>query len=222
MHPRPLPLQARLFILAEGVRCDRDGAYSSKARIIVKDEDHLCSPPDCSGHGQCVRAFTTSAIISSQDGICACDPDWLGPGCSYTCPVSASGAMCGGHGVCELSTAAGASCRCNTSTATGFWGAPDCFACAPDYYGADCQVYCNGCSARGVCNSNPGPADPVCLCQHGAWGPSCEFECPGSPGSDPCSGHGQCDDGAFGTYALAPRAGPGCLSARLVLSVGWA
>jgi hypothetical protein len=174
----------------------------------------------CSQHGTCSSGLSGS-------GTCSCDFGYSGVACEVTCKGGVL-TPCSGHGIC-LSGAANGACLCNRSDATGFWGGDDCSKCLDTtanttYKGDRCQykcpVYrnkiCNGngtCTSFGKCKCNTNYCGTYCsqygavckgLCPTGTYGPTC-VACPGV--SQPCSGHGRCNDGAAGDGSCDCQAG---------------
>eukprot|EP01116_Phalansterium_solitarium_P024025 TRINITY_DN8669_c0_g1_i1.p1 TRINITY_DN8669_c0_g1~~TRINITY_DN8669_c0_g1_i1.p1 ORF type:complete len:872 (-),score=231.66 TRINITY_DN8669_c0_g1_i1:183-2798(-) len=60
-------------------------------------------------------------------------------------------------------------------------------------YATFSEACAGNCSGNGVCDNST----YVCKCLPGYFGRACQGECPGGA-ADPCSGHGTCNDGAFG------------------------
>ena len=149
---------------------------AAQITVTVNDDDYLCVPPDCSGHGTCTKFVNPPPTAQPTDGYCACDPDWFGPDCNQTCTRTANG-LCDGHGVCELNTLGRAVCRCALSDATGYWGGDSCSECAPSFFGDACKSSCPGCNGHGYCNPAPSPTTPMCYCDPGFWGNRCEQVC---------------------------------------------
>ena len=179
----------------------------------------------CGGHGHCDAATgacicQASALGHWEGPACSdCAGAYYGPACAALCPADADGAPCGGHGACTR----GGGCRCETP-----WAGPACSECAPGHYGADCRGVCpgGGCrpcaghgrcddgrSGNGTCACDAGPlvgqwdADRGCAeCRRGWYGPDCLRACPGH--AAPCSAHGVCSDGLYGSGVCACAATP--------------
>ena len=160
----------------------------------------------CSGHGVCNSG-------SLGDGVCLCQPGYVGRACSLTCRGGAD-VPCSGHGTCSP---VDGSCACHNSSA-GHWAGLDCNACAAPYYGIYCDQQCpqdadgRMCSGHGECRDTSS-----CRCfgnhSHGVWrgalcaecaaghyGAECRGVCP-MRDCVPCSGHGHCLDGRAGDGA---------------------
>ena len=176
----------------------------------------------CDGRGACddgaagsLRCDCGAAPYGHWAGAACerCAAGWTGARCDVPCPISATGAVCGGHGVCVGAAAAvddvPAVCRCDA-----------------DFAGLQCDLQCPGgiqfaCYGHGTCD----PATAACTCfrdpVRGHWGgaacracapgwsgPQCLMPCPLGAGGVACSGAGQCYDG-FCTCGLG-RCGPAC------------
>ena len=173
----------------------------------------------CSGHGVCDWG-------RNGTGLCVCLPGYTGRACDVLCR---GGRLrpCGGHGVCLADGA----CRCQ-ATAAGHWAGEACEACAPHYFGPNCDLRCprgpSGveCGGHGRC-----VADRTCECYadavRGFWtgaecaactvwyyGAQCQGLCQGTgSGCHVCGGHGVCDAGINGTGTCSCHshwAGVGC------------
>ena len=145
----------------------------------------------CSAHGVCLSghclceqthcgpACELTGATACAEYQCTGGAGRWGPACTNWCPGAASGAVCGGHGVCSAGPNGTGGCYCGDG-----WSGPG------------CTVPCPGdppCSARGFCSS----ADSGCQCLAGFAGQDCHVPCPGTWPTF-CSGHGQCRDGAGG------------------------
>ena len=168
----------------------------------------------CGGHGQCSDGRTGA-------GTCACATGFRGADCAVECPGVADGAVCGGHGLCNASGA----CDCVHSTA-GHWGDPNCTDCALGWSGGRCNLPCprdllsgevctgHGACVQGTCLCHWDHCGVACAssgavcntCAPGHWGPNCTEVCPGGS-AEPCSGHGQCLGGPYGTGECICEAG---------------
>ncbi|CUG31867.1 transmembrane protein, putative [Bodo saltans] len=159
----------------------------------------------CSGRGECAN------------GLCFCGSTWTTNACDGDCP--GVGSACSAHGTCDTETG---SCTCiRNADGSGFAGV-DCAACVEGFSGADCTTPCpvdlatgNVCSGRGACFEGgcmcvkeycgrtcelTVGVDDCGNCQlSGIFGTKCEEQCPGAETSNPCSGHGRCSGGRFGT-----------------------
>ena len=178
---------------------------------------------NCNGNGFCSWGYNGT-------GLCECVIEYVGADCSTTCPRTAAGAWCSGHGECV-----GAQCICHSGVDSGFWTGQSCDTCADAWSGKNCDIRCpknkHTCSNRGTCSSG------TCQCEAaycgedcslttatcaaatcGAsfqWGSNCEFRCPGTDTTavTVCTGHGRCDSGRLGSGACtcdAPYQGLAC------------
>ena len=73
----------------------------------------------CTGRGVC-KCLSGGALLSecAADGTevqaCECEVGWVGAACDMACPVTSSGAVCGGRGACGLSSdATVGACTCD-------------------------------------------------------------------------------------------------------------
>ena len=124
----------------------------------------------CSAHGTCNDT-------AAGDATCLCAEGHAGPDCSLTCPGTPT---CGGHGTCDLLTAA---CVCNDMP-SGHWVGAACGRCRAGWFGAACDHIC----VHGI------SAGTACQCDAGFGGADCARKCPGPPNRR-CHGHGRCLDG---------------------------
>ena len=185
----------------------------------------------CTGHGLCNSTDGACACHTTGAGYwagAACDrcvAPYFGANCNLLCPKNATtGLDCSGHGRCI----GAAVCTCDAGPAGGWWAGALCTHCAPGHFGADCAAVCPGgscnpCAGHGRCREGldgdggcecargPGVgywATANCSeCARGYWTPQCTEACPGGA-ARPCSGHGVCSDGTFGTGRCACAAGP--------------
>ncbi|CUG90566.1 transmembrane protein, putative, partial [Bodo saltans] len=169
----------------------------------------------CSGTGWCAN------------GQCWCGGSWTTSACDVECP--GSGAVCSGHGTCD-SESGTCVCDANAIDGSGFAGR-DCSLCADGYSGALCALRCptnpSGaiCSGRGACFAGGcqcvtaycgvscelvvGVDDCGNCALPGLYGANCDLMCPGASVTNPCSGHGQCSAGRYGTGQCLCNAGFG-------------
>ena len=179
----------------------------------------------CSGHGLCDPA---TGVCRCQDnaaghwgGIACheCRPPFFGAACDRRCPADEHGRSCGARGLC---TDAG-DCVCHADAMNGMWRGAACTDCRPGFYGPSCTHECPGgaanvCQGHGTCSAGmQGSGDCACdasadagffagrackTCLPGYYGPACLSPCPSGP-ETPCSGHGVCSDGLYGTGRCA-------------------
>ena len=135
----------------------------------------------CSGHGQCLVNYTGTPTTS-----CNCNQKFRGDACEIECPgeiVACSGhGTCDDVGVCACNSPAGGvtwvgeACSCSDfitcsgngncmgnaqCQCIGNWDGEHCRQCKENYYGSNCQFYCDsdgppsqdgiGCYGRGTC-----------------------------------------------------------------------
>jgi plastocyanin len=135
----------------------------------------------CSNHGQCLVNYTGTPTTS-----CNCNQKFRGDACEIECPgeiVACSGhGTCDNVGVCACNSPAGGvtwvgeACSCSDfitcsgngncmgnaqCQCIGNWGGEHCRQCKENYYGSNCQFYCDsdgnpsasgiGCYGRGTC-----------------------------------------------------------------------
>eukprot|EP00301_Raphidiophrys_heterophryoidea_P005514 c12304_g1_i1.p1 GENE.c12304_g1_i1~~c12304_g1_i1.p1 ORF type:complete len:2890 (+),score=599.83 c12304_g1_i1:62-8731(+) len=162
---------------------------------------------ECSGNGDC------------RDGLCICNPGWVGGDCSllHNCPgVLGDDIVCSGHGNCT-------GCFCD---------------CENGWIGSDCSIPdCpNRCSGNGAC------IDGECQCQRGWSGTDCSRDthsdaCPQDLSGFECSNHGFCVGGvcecSFGWKGTACEekvclgwptecSGKGlCIAGECICDAGW-
>ena len=140
--------------------------------MCIRDRSNGGHCSTCHGHGTC------------EDGFCECDNNYFNDGrneCVKTCPVSANGQVCSGHGNCKL-----------------FGSTPAC-VCEDGWNGITCNIPCPGieeaglsCFGHGVCNVDFDAETATCDCNQKFRGLDCSIECPGEVVA--CNGHGTCDD----------------------------
>ncbi|XP_005095656.1 N-acetylglucosamine-1-phosphodiester alpha-N-acetylglucosaminidase isoform X2 [Aplysia californica] len=127
---------------------------------ILCVHEPVCSPSDCSGHGECVL------------GLCRCDGLWTGDACDQLlCPAD-----CSGHGTC---TPDGCVCL------PGWQGGNCSIPCTEGTYGLNCSLPCiceNGAScdkSNGTCHCPPGFSGKYCqsACPFGFYGVGCSQVC---------------------------------------------
>ena len=117
----------------------------------------------CSGHGQCLVNYTGTPTTS-----CNCNQKFRGDACEIECPgeiVACSGhGTCDDVGVCACNSPAGGvtwvgeACSCSDfitcsgngncmgnaqCQCIGNWGGEHCRQCKENYYGSNCQFYCD-------------------------------------------------------------------------------
>ena len=141
----------------------------------------------CSGHGKCEQngrctCFETISLGFFTGSTCsACDPNYESPLCNVACPTF-NGTVCNGKGLCYN----GKCQKCGIlSTDMALW------------CGSKCEL-----------SSDDIP--PNCLtCPRGFFGSRCTGLCRGArpDGTQPCSGHGVCDQGMAGTGTCTCRLG---------------
>jgi len=129
-----------------------------------------------------------------------CRVGYYGPACAE-CPGGGANA-CSGHGRCDDGLSGTGVCACEGGyagescdvCAGGFYGYPTCTSC-------DASTTCSDhgtCNSSGACDCDTGYAGAACdECAGGYYGPMCTA-CLGGA-SNPCNGHGACDDGIDGT-----------------------
>ena len=138
----------------------------------------------CNGHGSCFITFENDQVQTE----CACNDKYRGDACEVECP--GVGEACSGHGTCTVTDNI-ASCTCDTGMLTwsgsqcnctnllscngrgtcvngrcqceGNFDGENCLKCKPNYWGSQCQWYCDadadhdndptkvGCHGRGTC-----------------------------------------------------------------------
>ena len=168
----------------------------------------LCqSDASCRCHNTSILGYWTGADCSS------CVTGFYGQYCNGTCPKT-NGLQCAGHGECTYSV----TCSCNDNAIQGYWAEPNCSACKPNYYGAQCTLQCPGgacfaCSFHGDCSDGISGTG-LCTCYSnsttGYWtgarcgdctanyyGTQCKSFCP-NVGGVVCNGKGRCSDGVRG------------------------
>jgi hypothetical protein len=159
-----------------GPKCERicyanlDFTNDNSVCNLMRSNGGHCST--CHGHGTC------------EDGFCECDDNYFNDGrdeCVKTCPVSANGQICSGHGNCKL-----------------FGNTPAC-VCEDGWNGITCNIPCPGieeaglsCFGHGICNVDFDAETATCDCNQKFRGLDCSIECPGEVVA--CNGHGTCDD----------------------------
>ncbi|XP_053132933.1 N-acetylglucosamine-1-phosphodiester alpha-N-acetylglucosaminidase [Hemicordylus capensis] len=152
--------------------CKSDAMWRCPRNIstVVCVHEPVCQPPDCSGHGQCVR------------GECRCDGAfWQGPACDV---LDCGPSNCSLHGMCTET-----GCLCDA----GWMGANCSEVCSNNSYGDGCAQKClcrNGgkCDpVHGSCTCPAGYQGALCekACQVGHYGPSCQHTCQ-CPNQCPC------------------------------------
>ena len=136
----------------------------------------------CSGHGNCLVDYSDPPSTS-----CECNQKFRGDACEIECPGEIT--ACSGHGtcdsvgVCECNVREGGvqwegnACQCNDiitcsgngecnqqgdCECVGNFAGKHCNECKRNYYGSQCQFYCDasaapsgaslGCYGRGLCN----------------------------------------------------------------------
>ena len=185
----------------------------------------------CSGNGNCTSIGTCVCEDDNYLGhwtgtACeSCVTDWFGSRCHLTCPKAPDGTKCSNHGTCPDEVDV---CTCDNSFDRGYWQGHICADCQEGYFGTDCHTACPGgacnpCNGHGVCssgvvgqgwcnctsNATAGWWDKTdCSdCKQGWYGAECASECPGG-WIQPCSGHGSCSEGVFGSGACKCDANP--------------
>ena len=159
-----------------GPKCERicyanlDFTNDNSVCNLMRSNGGHCSA--CHGHGTC------------EDGFCEGDENYFNDGreeCVKTCPVSANGQICSGHGNCKL-----------------FGSTPAC-VCEDGWNGITCNIPCPGieeaglsCFGHGICNVDFDAEIATCECNEKFRGLDCSIECPGEVVA--CNGHGTCDD----------------------------
>mmetsp|Transcript_2771 Transcript_2771/g.7722 ORF Transcript_2771/g.7722 Transcript_2771/m.7722 type:complete len:590 (+) Transcript_2771:76-1845(+) len=192
--------------------CNCQAGYEGTTCERVSNSGSGSCPDHCSGKGLC-----------GPDGTCTCNAGYAGASCDImlaaTCPNA-----CSGHGHCQSN----GTCACHAN----FAGAADCSVftppstaglgcsgnglllrngtcqCRDGFAGTTCDTmtfacaHLSNCSAHGYCERGQ------CICNVGAFGPSCELkrvQWVSADASDPglegrgevacqagCSGHGSC------------------------------
>jgi hypothetical protein len=168
-----------------------------------------------------------------MDGHCRCVAGMAGRNCTASCPRSAAGEICYGHGICDDGTTGTATCACHTGyvglstgcaykcdcalNTTGscndlgecqcntFFDGIGCADCKSGLSGPTCETRCN--PLNGVTNGT------TCVCHPDRGGAGCERQCGYGPSGDLCSGHGLCGYGDRSTGICACTdnyVGPAC------------
>ena len=137
----------------------------------------------CSGHGNCLVDYS----VESPTASCDCNQKFRGPACEIECPGEYT--ACSGHGTCDSVGVCtcnqpangvewvGRGCTCSdfitcsgngvcdgtdnpSCSCFGNWDGNHCRECKENWYGSDCQFYCDsdgddttqmGCHGRGTC-----------------------------------------------------------------------
>jgi len=133
---------------------------------------------------QKVATCLVDAASCAPYKVCSAPHKW-GANCEKDCPglvTNTTGVLpCSGHGWCHAG---------NSTLHGDKWG--KCF-CTEKYFGVDCSLTCAPCSVGGTCN----PTNGACDCKPGWYGPSCQYKC-GPSVTNPCNGHGTCNEGNMG------------------------
>ena len=149
-------------------QCHCDAGYAGPACGIACPRDHtaaVCSGPE---HGMCNDGATGT-------GNCTCALGFAGAACEFECRGMGPAGPCNGQGRCAAATG---ECMCG-----GHWGGAECDRCQNGWYGPGCGKRCYQGTSMGQ----------LCVCFSGWARHDCSAECVGGA-SNPCSGHGVCND----------------------------
>eukprot|EP01065_Artemidia_motanka_P005365 TRINITY_DN1259_c15_g1_i1.p1 TRINITY_DN1259_c15_g1~~TRINITY_DN1259_c15_g1_i1.p1 ORF type:complete len:6161 (+),score=1442.86 TRINITY_DN1259_c15_g1_i1:2253-18485(+) len=194
----------------------RDGYAGQDCKVVCPGVD---ADGVCTGHGRCEDG-------RSGTGACTCNFGYGGDACDVTC-VGGALLPCAGNGICQKGNLGTpyiepGSCQCFDDDTYGHWQTPDCQSCKVGYSGRRCNIACpisggEVCSGHGTCYDGKcyceQTTEPYCgnacenfgwvictatYCPPGLYGIECQNEC--RPyAALPCSGHGVCDSGRFGS-----------------------
>jgi hypothetical protein len=136
----------------------------------------------CSGQGSCYIRDEDLAEKRPKRAECSCEAGFKGFSCDKECPKDADGAICGGHGSCDLKFEK-AVCVCSYG-----WRGDSCTKPCPRNERG--QV----CSTKGHCAIDKQSGEGVCRCKSGYGGNDCSISCPGiTETGKPCNGNGSCE-----------------------------